>query len=87
LLAKVESGELDTNVCVGAVCGLESAAEGMRAVEQRQITGKIIVYPGCKGFGLVKVDALNATMPEVGRCLDEGVWTLAAEKKLLEIYC
>jgi D-arabinose 1-dehydrogenase-like Zn-dependent alcohol dehydrogenase len=78
------AGRLDTNVSVAAVCGLEGATEGIRAVENRSIAGKIIVYPACKGLGLVPLEELNEEMPEVAKCLNNGLWTRAAEQKLLE---
>ena len=86
MLEKAESGKLDTNVSIAAVCGLEGAAEGIRAVENRSIAGKIIVYPACKGLGLVTLDNLNKEMPQVAECLNDGLWTKRAEKKLLEMY-
>ncbi len=86
VLAKVETGRLDTNISVSAVCGLDSAAEGIRAIENRLIAGKIIVYPRCRGLGLVKLEELNEKMPEVADCLSDGLWTREAEQALLERY-
>jgi len=86
VLWRVETGRLDTNVSVGAVCGLEGAAEGIRAVEKRLIPGKIIVYPACKGLGLVELNKLDEKMPEVAACLNNGLWTKQAEQKLLQKY-
>jgi threonine dehydrogenase-like Zn-dependent dehydrogenase len=86
MLEKAESGRLDTNVSVAAISGLEGATEGIRAVENRSIAGKIVVYPACKGLGLVRLDKLNEKMPKVAECLNNGLWNNAAEKKLLETY-
>ena len=86
MLGKVESGQLDTNLSVAAVCGLEGATDGIRAVENRTIAGKIIVYPACRGLELVKLEELNEKLPKVGRCLNNGLWTKQAEQKLLEIF-
>ncbi|UCG57091.1 MAG: alcohol dehydrogenase catalytic domain-containing protein [Phycisphaerales bacterium] len=86
MLEKVESGTLDTNVSVAAISGLEGATEGIRAVENRTIAGKIIVYPTCKSLGLVRVEELSEKMPEVGKCLKDRLWTERAEAKLLETY-
>ena len=47
VLAKVEAGRLDTNVSVAALCGLDGATEGIWALENRSIAGKISVYPTC----------------------------------------
>jgi len=82
MLKKAESGRLDTNVSVAAISGLEGATEGIRAVESRSIAGKIIVYPGCHGLGLVMLEELGEKMPEVGERLNNGLWTKQAEDKL-----
>lgn len=84
MLAKAESGQLDTNVSVAAICGLEGATDGIRAVENRSIAGKIIVYPACRALGLVTLEELSEKMPEVAECLNDGLWTKQAEQKLLE---
>ena len=86
MLEKTETGRLDTNLSVAAVCGLDGAAEGIRAVESRSIAGKIIVYPACKGLGLVRLDELNEKIPKVAKCLSNGSWTKEAEDKLLGMY-
>ncbi len=86
MLEKVESGRLDTNVSVAAVSGLEGAVEGIRAVENRLIAGKILVYPSCKGLGLTRLAELAAKLPDVAACLKDGLWTIEAEKKLLDRY-
>jgi threonine dehydrogenase-like Zn-dependent dehydrogenase len=86
VLARVERGRLNTNVCVGAVSGLDGAVEGMRAVENRLIAGKIVVYPACKGLGLVSVEDLGAEAPPVAALMPEGLWNKQAEEELLQIY-
>ncbi|HUT45489.1 MAG TPA: hypothetical protein VMX36_04355, partial [Sedimentisphaerales bacterium] len=64
---------------------LEGATAGIRAVENRSIAGKIIVYPACRDLGLVTLEELAEKMPDVAECLSDGLWTKQAEKKLLEI--
>jgi D-arabinose 1-dehydrogenase-like Zn-dependent alcohol dehydrogenase len=86
MLKKAESDRLDTNVSVAAISGLEGATEGIRAVEDRSIAGKIVVYPACRDMGLVTLEEMNEKMPEVAECLNEGLWTKEAEDKLLEMY-
>ena len=86
MLEKVESGRLDTNLSVAAVCGLVGATDGIRAVENRSIAGKIIVYPACRTLGLVPLSQMEQKIPEVARCLHDGLWTKQAEQKLLEKY-
>jgi hypothetical protein len=84
VLAKVESGGLDTNVCVGAVSGLAGAVDGIRTIEKRLTAGKIIVYPACKGLGLVPLEKMQSQIPQVAGCLRDGLWGGRAEEALLE---
>ncbi len=84
MLEKVESDRLDTNVSVAAICGFEGAVEGIRAVENRSVAGKIMVYPACRSMGLIRLEELPAKMPDVAACLNNGLWTREAEKTLLE---
>jgi hypothetical protein len=85
-LAKAESGVLDTNISVGAVCGLDGAIDGIRAIENRSVAGKIIVYPACRGLALTPLAKLKEEMPLVAELLNNGLWTKQAEHKLLEIF-
>ncbi len=84
VLAKVVEGSLDTNMSVAAVCDIESAVDGIRAVEKQAIAGKIIVYPQVKGIGLMKIEQMKEKLPEVAEKLQNGVWTQHAEQTLLE---
>jgi threonine dehydrogenase-like Zn-dependent dehydrogenase len=86
VLAKAESGKLDTNISVGAVCGLDGAIDGIAALENRSIAGKIIVYPACKGLTLTPLAKLKEKMPQVAERLNNGLWTKQAEEKLLESF-
>jgi len=86
VLAKVESGRLDTNVCVAAVCGLEGAVEGIRAVENRLIAGKVIVYPSCRGLGLIPLEKLQKEIPHVAERLTERLWNKQVEETLVQTY-
>jgi len=86
MLEKAESGRLDTNLSVAAVCGLAGATDGIRAVENRSIAGKIVVYPACKDLGLMPLEKMNEKMPQVAEYLNNGLWTRQAEKKLLESF-
>ena len=78
VLKKVASGQLDTNLSVAAVAGLEGAIDGIHAVEQNLMPGKIIVYPSCKGLGLTPLADLSPKLP-----LKYGHWNKQAEEALL----
>ena len=84
VLDKVKTGALDTNLSVAAVCGLKGAIDGIRAVENRTVPGKIVAYPSCEGLGLVTLDDLGEELPKVAECLEDGLWNVRAEKALLE---
>jgi len=86
MLEKVETGRLDTNLSVAAVSGLAGATDGIRALENRSIAGKIIVYPACRNLGLVPLSEMKQKMPDVAECLNSGLWTKQAEQKLLDEY-
>jgi L-sorbose 1-phosphate reductase len=85
-LAKLESGGLDTNISVAAICGLDGVTDGIRAIENRSIAGKIIAYPTCKGLPLIQLSKLADKLPDVAACLNNGAWTAQSEQKLLERY-
>ena len=85
ILRKVEAGQLDTNFSVDAVSGMAGAADGIKAVENRTLAGKIIVYPQLHELGLVPLEKLAEKFPGVADKLDEGQWTLAAEQELLRV--
>ena len=69
-----------------ALCRLDGAAEGIRAVENRKIAGKIIVYPACKVLELTDVSKLKEKMPEVAECLNNGMWNKKAEETLFKVF-
>ncbi|MBL7215027.1 MAG: alcohol dehydrogenase catalytic domain-containing protein [Phycisphaerae bacterium] len=85
VLNKVVSGQLDTNCSVDAVCGMAGAIDGIRAVENRTLAGKIIVYPQLKELPLTPLEKLAKQFPAVAEKMDNGIWTQAAEAQLLSI--
>jgi len=86
VLAKVESYRLNTDISVAAICGLDGAVDGIRAVENQLIPGKIIVYPFVENLGLTRLEELADKMPEVADSLSDRLWTKDAEDKLLGKY-
>ena len=71
VLRKVAARQLDTNLSVAAIAGLEGAIDGIRAVEKNLMPGKIIVYPFAKGL---KLTALT------------GRWSRESEEALKKEY-
>ena len=76
VLRKVVTRQLDTNLSVAAVAGLEGAIDGIRAVEKNTMPGKIMVYPSLKGLKLTPLTELSPAVPL-------GQWTKSAEEALL----
>jgi L-sorbose 1-phosphate reductase len=85
VLQKVTSGELNTNCSVDAVSGMAGATDGIAAVENRTLAGKIIVYPMLHDTGLIPLVDLHKTFPTVAAKLDQGQWTKAAEDELIRV--
>jgi len=83
VLAKLERGDLDTNVSVDAVTGMEGVREALAAVEARTSGGKIVVYPMLPEMGMIRVADMDARLPAVAAGLRGGRWTRAAEEALL----
>jgi L-sorbose 1-phosphate reductase len=67
VLKKVVARQLDTNLSVAAISGLDGAIDGIHAVEKNTMPGKIIVYPSVKNLKLTPVPR----------------WTAESEKELL----
>ena len=83
VLEKVVAGTLDTNRSVDAISGMAGAIEGLAAVENRTLAGKIVVYPMLHDLGLIPLAKLGGILPEVSAKLDRGNWTQAAEQALV----
>jgi threonine dehydrogenase-like Zn-dependent dehydrogenase len=82
VLKKVASRQLDTNLSVAAIAGLEGAVDGIRAVEKNTMPGKIIVYPFAKGLKLTALAGAGKELPGVANALNEGHWNKNAEEAL-----
>ncbi len=85
VLKKVQAGSLNTNISVAAVSGLNGAIDGIRAVENHTIAGKIIVYPDCEDLELTRLEDLADKAPAAAEALSNGLWTQAAEAALLKM--
>ncbi len=79
-----EAGELSPNRSVAAIGGIEAAHDGMRAVQDGSVPGKIVIYPQIEGLPLTRLDELPERLPEVAAQLGSGnTWTNEAEIALL----
>ena len=82
VLKKVASRQLDTNLSVAAIAGLDGAVDGIRAVEGNLMPGKIIVYPFARGLKLTALTEAAKEHPAVARALTDGYWNQNAEAAL-----
>lgn len=85
VLQKVVKRSLDTNTSVDAVSGMKGAPDGIAAVENRTLAGKIIVYPQLHDLPLTPLVDLPSKYPTVAAKLDHGKWTREAEQELLRV--
>ncbi len=85
VLHKLERGDLDTNLSVDAVTGMEGVRDALVAVEARTSGGKIVVYPQLHELGMIRLSELGDRFPTVAAALHDGRWTRAAEEALLEV--
>lgn len=85
VLEKVQKGQLNTDCSVDAVSGMAGAKDGIAAVENRTLAGKIIVYPKLHNLPLTPLNELKQKYPTVAEKLDKGQWTKAAEEELLKV--
>jgi threonine dehydrogenase-like Zn-dependent dehydrogenase len=85
VLNKVTKGTLDTNCSVDAISGMAGAVDGIAAVENRTLAGKIIVYPMLHDIGLIPLSGLHKKFPTVAAKLEHGQWCKAAEQELLRV--
>ena len=81
VLRKVESGTLDTNSSVDAISGMAGATAGIKAIEERTLAGKIIVYPMLHDIGLIPLVELGKHFPTVAAKLNDGQWTKGRRKR------
>lgn len=84
VLDKISNGSLDTDGSVDAVSGMAGALEGLKAVEDRTLAGKIIVYPCLRNMGLIPLSELKNNHPSVAAKLNNGLWCKSAEEQLLK---
>jgi threonine dehydrogenase-like Zn-dependent dehydrogenase len=86
VLRRIASGELDTDVSLSAISGLAGAIDGIEAVKQQAVAGKIVVYPHIQDLGLTPLEKLGSVCPAAAAKLRDGVWTKEAESELLNAF-
>lgn len=87
VLEKVESSELNTNLSVAAIGGLNAAKDGLQAVKEARFPGKTVLYTQIHNLPLTPLEEVPAKFPDLKDKLGpQGEWTIAAEEALLEKY-
>jgi len=87
ILEMVENGELNTDMSVAAIGGLNSAREGLEAVRDGKFPGKVVIYTQILDLPLTPLDEIPEKIAELKDELGpQGCWTKEAEAALLEKY-
>jgi threonine dehydrogenase-like Zn-dependent dehydrogenase len=86
VLQKADSGELSPNRSLAAIGSLSAAREGLQAVKDATLAGKVVIYPHIKEMPLTTLAELKERMPTVYAKLNElGEWTNEAEDEFLRL--
>ena len=86
VLEKTNSGELSPNRSVAAVGSLNAARDGLKAVKEASLAGKVVIYPNIRELPLTTLAGLKESLPSVHALLnDRGEWTNAAEEEFLQL--
>ena len=69
---------------MAAVGSLSAARDGLKAVKEAALAGKVVIYPHIKELPLTTLAELKGKLPTVyARLNDRGEWTNAAEEEFL----
>jgi threonine dehydrogenase-like Zn-dependent dehydrogenase len=86
VLEKTYSGELSPNRSVAAVGSLSAAKDGLKAVKEATLAGKVMIYPHIKDFPLTPLADLKDKLPSVyARLNSRGEWTKESEDEFLRL--
>lgn len=87
VLEMVERNELNTNLSIAAIGGLNAAREGLEGVNTARFPGKTVIYPQIPNLPLMPVEEVEERVPELkGKLGPHAAWTKDAEQALLEKY-
>lgn len=86
VLDKTYTNELSPNRSVAAIGSLTAARDGLQAVKDATLPGKVVIYPNIKEMPLTPLSELKEKMPSVYALLSEREeWTNEAEAEFLRI--
>jgi hypothetical protein len=71
---------------VAAIGSLSAARDGLKAVKDATLAGKVLIYPHIKEMPLTPLAEFKEKFPSVHARLNElGEWTGAAEEEFLRL--
>ena len=86
VIEKTNSGELSPNRSVAAIGSLTAAKDGLQAVKDAALAGKVVIYPNIKDMPLTRLEELKEKMPTVHAKLNQHCeWTNEAEEEFLRL--
>jgi L-sorbose 1-phosphate reductase len=86
VIEKTNSGELSPNRSLAAIGSLTAAKDGLQAVKDAALAGKVVIYPNIKEMPLTRLEELKEKMPTVHAKLNShGEWTNEAEEEFLRL--
>jgi threonine dehydrogenase-like Zn-dependent dehydrogenase len=86
VLDKTNTGELSPNRSVAAIGSLSAARDGLQAVKDASLAGKVLIYPNIKEMPLTPIAEFKEKYPSVYARFNElGEWTKAAEEEFLRL--
>jgi threonine dehydrogenase-like Zn-dependent dehydrogenase len=86
VLDKTNHGELFPNRSLAAIGSLTAAKDGLQAVKDAALAGKVVIYPNIKEMPLTRLEELKEKMPTVYAKLNaHGEWTNEAEEEFLRL--
>jgi threonine dehydrogenase-like Zn-dependent dehydrogenase len=86
VIEKTNSGELSPNRSLAAIGSLTAAKDGLQAVKDATLAGKVVIYPNIKEMPLTRLEELKEKMPSVHAKLNQqGEWTNEAEEEFLRL--
>ncbi len=84
VIDRVISGQLNLELAVAAIGGINQITDGIKAMKNWVYPGKIVIYPHVTDFPLTAIDELEEKIPGIEEFLiDRKIWTLEAEKFFL----
>ena len=87
ILDMVEKGELNTDLSVAAIGGLNVAREGLEGVKAGRFPGKTVIYTQIPDLPLIALPDIPKQLPEIAdKLAANGAWSKEAEAALLETH-